>query len=140
VTHKFAGNFTFGDAADCRTSTSKNGFDQYTTAMAVTRASARALRFALGIPYCSSEEIADINNMIDDTYNDDIDDQSLAVLKKKYFTQYGFNMDDVNRFLDHEIFELEELRRGEAQDLMQWMNRQKKPIDKNKAVSSKARN
>lgn len=142
VTYKFAGSndgesVTWGDSGDCRKSNARGGFALYSTAMAVTRASARALRFALGVEFCSAEEIADIESMTeDDTFTDPIEDAQVNVIKNKLFKQYGFTMKDVKQYVlkefERDIDMLEELFKGEAAQLIQSFHRKKKPIDKTK--------
>ncbi len=45
----------WSDVGDCRAKTANPGFKNYTTALAATRASSRALRFALGLEVCTKE-------------------------------------------------------------------------------------
>lgn len=138
VTYRFIGpdntTISWGDSADCRKSNARGGFATYSTAMAVTRASARALRFALGVEFCSAEEIADLESMADETFTDPIEDSQVTVIKNKLFKQYGFSMDDVKQYVSKEferdIDMLEELFKGEAAKMIQSFHRKKKPIDK----------
>jgi len=123
VTYKFGDDSTFSCAGDCRKSTSKDGFDSYTTAMAETRASARALRFALGVDICSAEEIANIDSMGSQDQDELAEENQLAILKSKYMNQYGFKLEEIQEISGVEY--LEELTRHGAVELFKELNKRK---------------
>ena len=137
VTYQFGDDdrkMTWASSADCRKSNARGGFATYPTAMAETRASARALRFALGVEFCSAEEIADLESMTDETFTDPIEDSQVTVIKNKLFKQYGFTLEDVKSYIskqyERDIDLLEEIYKGEAAELIQSFHRRKKPVDK----------
>lgn len=145
VTYKFGDDeksVFWGATADCRKSNSRGGFARYTTAMAETRASARALRFALGVEFCSAEEIADLDE--EDTGGDDFDnpieEAQLTIIKEKMFKQFHFTIDDVNKItkkqFKREVELLDELTKGEAALVIQSLHRRKKPIDTKKTKAT----
>ena len=74
---------TFSGTGDSRKSNTRAGYERYSTAMAETRASARALRFALGVEFCSAEEIADLDDMIDESFGEAPDEAQLNLFKIK---------------------------------------------------------
>lgn len=57
VTYIFKDGARWESVADCTVKSAKEGFGKYLTAMAESRAKARALRDAFGIALCSVEEI-----------------------------------------------------------------------------------
>lgn len=57
VEYTFKDGATWSSVADCTVKSAKEGFGKYLTAMAESRAKARALRDAFGISLCSVEEI-----------------------------------------------------------------------------------
>lgn len=120
VTYKFSDDSTFSAAADCRKSSSKGGFDLYTTAMAETRASARALRFALGVDICSADEIADLDSMGEVDQDSAIEDNQMAVLKNKYMRQHGITLEDIQDMTG--VVVLEELTKLQASELFKKLN------------------
>lgn len=137
VTYRFGDedkNVTWASSADCRKSNARGGFATYSTAMAETRASARALRFALGVEFCSAEEIADLESMTDEIFSDPVEESQIGVIKNKLFKQYGFTLEDVQKYVSKEferdIDMLEELYKGEAAQVIQSFHRRKKPVDK----------
>jgi hypothetical protein len=128
VNYEFSDDYSFSATADCRKSSSKGGFDLYTTAMAETRASARALRFALGVEICSSDEIADISNMGEIDQDAPIEDGQMTVLKNKFMRQHGVTLEKIQELTG--VVTLEELTFAQAADLIgkltSTVNRKKK--------------
>ncbi len=137
VTYKFGGkdeSITWSDCADCRKGNARGGYATYSTAMSTTRASARALRFALGLEFCSAEEMGDIDDMVDESFTDPIDDAQLNVIKSKYIKQYGYTLEDIVSYIlktfERNVDVLEDIYKGEAAQLLQYLNKSKKPVDK----------
>jgi hypothetical protein len=122
VEYSFNDDTSFSATADCRKSSSKGGFDLYTTAMAETRASARALRFALGVEICSADEIADIDSMGELDQDEAIEDNQMAVLKNKYMRQHGVTLEKIQEITG--VVVLEELTKAQASELFKKLNTQ----------------
>lgn len=120
VTYTFQDGLSFSGSADCRTSSSKGGFDLYTTAMAETRASARALRFALGVDICSADEIADIDAMGEVDQDEPIEENQLNILKKKYMLEHGVTLEEIQDLTG--VVVLEELTKHQASELFKKLN------------------
>jgi len=120
VSYKFTDGSTFSAAADCRKSSAKGGFDIYTTAMAETRASSRALRFALGVDVCSAEELKDLNGVDIVSEDSPIEDGQMAVLKNKYMLQHGVTLEEIQEMAD--VVVLEELTKNQAMELFKKLN------------------
>lgn len=66
VKYEFKDGAIWEAAADCTAKSAKEGFGKYLTAMAESRAKARALRDAFGIALCSVEEIGTPSASIDE--------------------------------------------------------------------------
>jgi hypothetical protein len=121
VNYEFADGISFSATADYRKSSSKGGFDLYTTAMAETRASARALRFALGVEICSADEIADIDSMGEVDQDEPIEENQMIVLKNKYMKQHGITLETVQEIVPGVVF-LEDLTKSQASELFKKLN------------------
>lgn len=66
VQYTFKDGAIWESTADCTSKSAKEGFGKYLTAMAESRAKARALRDAFGITLCSVEEIGTPSASIDE--------------------------------------------------------------------------
>jgi hypothetical protein len=88
--------------------------------MAETRASSRALRFALGVDVCSAEEIKDLNGVDIVSEDTPIEDGQMAVLKNKYMLQHGVTLEEIQEMAD--IVVLEELTKNQAMELFKKLN------------------
>lgn len=109
------GDFASG-AADCRITTAGDGFQNYTTALAETRALGRALRRYLDINLCTFEEqYTPENNSITDTQKN--------ALEKKFLKKGLFNMKDVCKVVGREVSSLTDLTEKEAADLLMKFNK-----------------
>jgi hypothetical protein len=108
--------------ADCHPKSAPAGFKNYPTAMAETRASARALRELLGVEMCSQEEIVDSDCTIEVDDETPITDVQATIIEKKILKQHGFKEigDVVGR---DNIKGVKELKRWEAQKIIDYFNR-----------------
>lgn len=109
---------------DCRAKTANKNFKNYTTALAETRASSRALRYALGIDMVTKEEVTNIDDIVDAQANQPALDRQKAVIDKKILGGAkkggkGKSLEDVSEFLGKDIFTLDQLTRGEAEDVIE---------------------
>lgn len=116
--------FFFESSADCHPHNSPPGADKYHTAMAETRASGRALRFLLGVEFCTKEEISDgTREYIDD---DPISSNVKNMIEKKFMGQHGIDLGQIRKLLDkteEEMPDLSVLTVGEGSELVQKLNR-----------------
>lgn len=122
----------FVGTADCSTRNTSGKFLNYPTAVAESRAEARALRKALGIKMLSSEEVGLRENFgtLEASASNKADGQLIAAIEKLCENR---SIDPV-RVLDEviedptrssTIFQLAELTTAEAQRAMSWLNEQK---------------
>lgn len=112
--------------ADCKTSNASRGFERYTTALAETRASARALRNMLGIEFCSAEEVVDLNNVVSNMDSESIDDTQIMLITKKFFGEKGKQLKDIVKIIDRDVAELKELKKSEAIKILETLNKKEK--------------
>lgn len=128
--------YTFGDGqeagatADCSQATASPGFKNYTTALAETRASSRALRFALGVNLVASEEMTDIESLVDQEAGLPAQDQQKQLMKRKFMRKKekggkGKTYKDISLILGRKVRTLDELTRGEATDVLEVWNGEK---------------
>lgn len=118
------GTFASG-AADCRYDTAGDGFQNYTTALAETRAFARALRRKLRINLCSFEEqYTPANNPITDTQKN--------CIEKKFINNGLFTLEVVSNIVGREVNVLTELNSEEAAKAISGLNKllKKKQLSK----------
>ena len=122
----------FVGTADCSAKNTSGKFLNYPTAVAESRAEARALRKALGIKILSSEEVGLRENFgtLEASASNKADGQLIAAIEKLCENR---SIDPV-RVLDeviedptrsNTIFQLAELTTAEAQRAMSWLNEQK---------------
>lgn len=116
------GQIVYGAAADCRSSTADANFAKYTTALAETRAKARALRDILGLSICSVEEISDSESIMDKTLDDPIEEGQKMVIEKKIIIGRGKTLSDISIVIGRTIKVLEELSKGEAAKVINELN------------------
>lgn len=127
-------SYSWQSIADCNRHNAYEKFENFTTTMAETRASVRALRFILGIDVCGSEELTSTDDVLDsEDENKAIIDTQLSVLTHKFFGEHGFKMADVNRVLKTKYDDLQELSYNEAKTLIQKFNKTK-PKAKKQAI------
>jgi len=125
VEYCFKNSVTWRAAADCRIDTATVGFSKYTTALAETRASARCLREALGVELCSAEEVAaedqegEIIKITDET---PIASHQIVVLERKFIKEYGFSLSDICKIIGREIFDIKDMTRKEAEQVIEELN------------------
>lgn len=93
--------------ADCRYTTAGDGFQNYTTALAETRAIGRALRRYLDIDLCTFEEqYTPENNAITDTQRN--------CIEKKFIKSKLFTLTDVSKIIERDVSILTDLSEKEA--------------------------
>lgn len=115
--------YVFESLADCclKNQASPPGSNYY-TAMAETRASGRALRFLLGVDFCTKEEVG--VGIPDDEL---ISPNVVAVIEKKFLNpETGITIEDVRSFLDRteqQLPNLNVLTSEEGAKLMQHLNK-----------------
>ncbi len=116
----------WSDVGDCRAKTANPGFKNYTTALAATRASARALRFALGLEVCTKEEITDIDDIIDKTSGEPAMDQQKTLIKDRMIKKHGKSKKKVfaelSEIVGEKVVTLDQLTRGQAADILENIN------------------
>lgn len=120
VKYKFDDGIVFESSAEARIGNLDKKMHQYSAAMAETRASSRALRFALGVDICSIEEIGVTKN-VDDS-NDDSPIEAVQVAAIKRIIQKGVPMDKVKKLMSGKDT-FEELSNGEATKLIQELQK-----------------
>ncbi len=116
--------FTFQSSADCYYGNHPPHVDRYNTAMAETRASGRALRFLLGVNFCTKEEIAGNPTDNIDADNDPIKPNTIMLIEKKFMGQHGITIEQIREQAKKpELGTLEELTIAEGAKLIQKLNR-----------------
>jgi hypothetical protein len=123
VKYVFDNKREFTALADCRQDSANPGFKRYTTALAETRASARALRSAIGLEMVTQEEVTDIEDLIERS-----DEEPATELQKSLIIRIMKKKDktpkDVGEVLDKKVRTLDELTQGEAKDVLAALNTQ----------------
>jgi hypothetical protein len=112
--------------ADCRESNALQGFDKYTTTMAETRASARALRNILGLNLCSLEEVAiKIKAQKEEkaVNSRPADKTQLMVIERKFQTGNGITLAQMRNIIGVEFEKLEDLTFDQAAKLVSGLNK-----------------
>lgn len=116
----------WGGVGDCRSRTANVGFKNYTTALAETRASSRALRGVLGVEICTQEEITNIDDIIDKTQHEPAIDSQKELIKHRMVKKHGKNkkkiMKSLSEILARKIVTLDQLTRGDAENILENIN------------------
>lgn len=107
-------------SADATTKNCDGKFKLYLTAMAESRAKARALRTAFGINLCSVEEKADVEIADDNDFGPAEEHQLVAI--KNIAKAKGLGSEDVLGLMEVPKKKLESLTRQEARDLIASLN------------------
>lgn len=111
---------TYQGSADATTKNCEGKFKLYLTAMAESRAKARALRTAFGINLCSVEEKADVDVADDVDFGPAEDHQLVAI--KNIAKAKGLGSEEILSLMEVPKKKLEKLTRQEARDLMTSLN------------------
>jgi hypothetical protein len=116
--------FKISAVADCKTTNAFKGYDKYTTAVASTRASSRALRDILGLDICTVEEVKDLNpkktkDVIDQ--NGPIDDKQKMLIEKKFMNEH--TIDDISKIIERKVDSLDSLTQSEALKVIKTMSK-----------------
>lgn len=122
VTYLFKTGHRAAAVADCRSDTANHGFGKYTTALAETRASGRALKFALGLEIVTQEEITDVEELIDQAAREPALEQQKVLIKKKFMGERKKTFEDVSKVLKKKVVTLDQLTRGEAGEILEVFN------------------
>jgi hypothetical protein len=116
--------YRWTSVAECNKHNAMKQFDLYPVTLAETRASARALRFILGIDLCSLEEVSDDVGELED--NSPIQDNQKNLLERKFMGEQGFTIEDMKGILKKEKLDsLDELSFTEAAVLCEKLNKKK---------------
>jgi hypothetical protein len=121
-------------AADCRYTTAGEGFQNYTTALAETRAFARALRRKLQVGLCSFEE-----QYTPETHA--ITDTQMNCIQKKFIDRALFGLEDVSKIVGKEVVDLKNLNGKEASTVIMQFNKslkKKQMLNSDKVEAKKA--
>jgi len=118
--------FKWKENGDCRAKTANPGFKNYTTALAATRASSRALRFALGLEICTQEEITDIEDILDKTSGEPAADQQKALIRDRMLQKHDKKKKkafrELSEIVGEKVVTLNQLTRGQATDILEVIN------------------
>jgi hypothetical protein len=122
----FQDGTTFSDVADAHTFNVQGVFSAYPTAMAATRAEARALRKALGISLVAKEELGAARDTIANMRNESTPAQ-MRVIKNLMKTRNIKNAMDVIKHASSrdDVFDIKDLTHAEAVAGIKWLNSQK---------------
>lgn len=122
--------YSWTSVADCNRINSMPGFEKYTTTVAETRASARALRNILGIDFCSKEEVADGTNEIEE--DGPIQNHQRVLLETKFMGEMKVSIEDMAKIINKPLNTLDDLTRSQAALLIDKLNskRTKRKEDK----------
>jgi len=123
--YSFADGGTYQGSADATLKNCDGNFKLYLTAMAESRAKARALRTAFGIGMCSVEEKADATVKEDDDIGP-IDDAQI-VLIRVLAEKHNMGKEDVLQLLDvpRSVEKLKDLTKEEGRELAVKLNAHK---------------
>lgn len=127
VSYLFGNGILWTGTADCRKSTAQEGFKSYTTALAETRASARALRDALGIEFCSTEELSeeeDVNIIITD--NKPITDIQITSIENKIVKGKGITLEQIGDVIGRDVRKVKDMSRKEAETVLGFFQSKQK--------------
>lgn len=112
--------FDWTATADCHRLNSMSGFEYYTTTIAETRASARALRNLLGVEFCSKEEVAgDIAGADTDL---PIQGNQRVLLETKFMGELKVSLDEMSKIVNKQLNTLDDLSKDEAANLIEKLN------------------
>jgi hypothetical protein len=130
---KYIKKFASG-AADCRWTTAGDGFQNYTTALAETRALGRAIRRYLGINLCTFEEQHTPENH-------PITDNQRNCIEKKFLKPGLATLQDVSKLIERDVASLTELNGQEASEVIVKLNKalKKKQLAKKGADAAPAK-
>lgn len=119
----FVDGCIYQGSADATKANCEGNFGAYLTAMAESRAKARALRTAFGISMCSVEEKADIVVM-EDADSSAIEDHQLQAIKFLAKQKEFANKEDVLALLSKSrpINDMRELTKEEGRELIKALN------------------
>lgn len=122
--YQFLDGCIYQGSADATVGNCDGDFSAYLTAMAESRAKARALRTAFGISLCSVEEKADIVVIEDTSVN--IEDHQLQAIKF-LAKEKGLGKDDVLGLLakPRSLVDMRELTKEEGRELISKLNEYK---------------
>jgi len=131
--------------ADCNAKNTTGKFLAYPTAVAESRAEARALRKALGISLLSSEEIGFVDGgavtQIEASSGKAIDSQVIKAIEKLVETRCTTVAELLEAILTKDrngsVFELSELTVEEGQKAMSWLNDLKPKVKKLSAAEER---
>ena len=125
-TVQFEDGSVFSDVADAHTFNVQGVFSAYPTAMAATRAEARALRKALGISLVAKEELGADKDTIANLRNESTPAQH-KVIRNLMKTRGIKNAMDVIKHSSSrdDVFDIKELTHAEAVAGIKWLNSQK---------------
>jgi hypothetical protein len=125
-TVEFEDGTVYSDVADAHTFNVQGVFSAYPTAMAATRAEARALRKALGIAMVSKEELGADNNAISSMKNE-VTPAQIRVIKNLQKTRKVPNAMDLIKECTarDDVFEIKDLTFLEAKAAIKWLNKKK---------------
>lgn len=118
--------YSFTSSADCTPENrAPKPADIYYTAMAETRASGRALRFLLGVDFCTKEEIG-----IREEGSQGITDAQMSLIEKKFMSKEGgFSLEDVRKILnktEEDFKDLKDLTLEEASNLINKLHNKRR--------------
>jgi len=117
-----SGQLKMSATADCRDKTASPAFRGYTTQLAETRASGRALRTAMGLEVTTQEEITNIEDIVDRSAREPIMDMQKALINKKFINEKGKTFKDISKILGKEVVTFDQLTRGDATELLEAFN------------------
>lgn len=105
----------------------------YFTAMAETRASGRALRFLLGVEFCTKEEIGDRKPVAEEDSDELISKNVVSLIEKKFMGEFGINIEQMRKLLkkdEKEFPDLASLSVEDGAELMRRLNRSAEKLAK----------
>jgi len=112
--------FSWNSVADCNKINSMPGFEKYTTVVAETRASARALRNILGLDVCSKEEITDQTQDIEPDLP--IQGNQRVLLETKFIGEMKVTLVEMGEIIGKIINTLDDLKKSEAATIIEKLN------------------
>jgi len=116
--------YNWTSVADCRVDNSMRGFEQYTTTVSETRASARALRNILGVEFCSKEELASSEKKQID--NSPIEQAQKVLIETKFMGELNFTIEEMNEILEKKFDDVAKLTKSDAAFLIEKLNSKRK--------------
>lgn len=119
--YEFEDGVYYEASADAHQKNTKPEMAIYLTAIAESRAAARALRDAFNISLCSVEEIGSVESRDNDPI-DDMQVQGIKVLAKRK----GLNSSEILGLIGKNDVSLEDLTKAEGREIMKKLNSYKK--------------